>query len=209
MPLAPGTRLGPYEILAAIGAGGMREMYRARDTKLGREVAVKVLPAALAQDPERLLRFEREAKVLASLKHPNIAQIYGVEDRALIIELVDGEAPKGPLPSETVLHSAISLWGWLRPAPPATRIVTHFSTDVLEETGPIVAIAVSREGSRIAFPGRLRRSAGALGQVDRTTETRELSTRTMSCCSYSNRDADSRPEGGTLACLNGKIGVNA
>src|SRR5271167_598719 len=106
MPLAPGTRLGPYEIFAAIGAGGMGEVYRARDTKLDREVAVKVLPAALAQDPERLLRFEREAKVLASLKHPNIAQIYGVEDRALIMELVDGEAPKGPLPLETALNYA-------------------------------------------------------------------------------------------------------
>ena len=106
MPLAPGTRLGPYEILAAIGAGGMGEVYRARDTKLDREVAIKVLPAALAQDPERLLRFEREAKVLASLNHPNIAQIYGVEDRALIMELVDGEAPKGPLPLETALHYA-------------------------------------------------------------------------------------------------------
>ena len=82
--------------------------------------------------------------------------------------------------------AAISLWGWLRPAPPAARIVTHFTTDVPEETGPIVAIAVSRDGSRIAFPGGLRRSAGALGQVDRTTETLEFSTRTMSCWSSSN-----------------------
>ena len=81
MALTAGTRLGPYEILAPIGAGGMGEVYRASDTKLDREVAIKVLPAALAQDPERLARFEREAKVLASLNHPNIAQIYGVEDR--------------------------------------------------------------------------------------------------------------------------------
>ena len=77
MTLALGTRVGPYEILAPIGAGGMGEVYRARDTKLDREVAIKILPAALAQDPERLARFEREAKVLASLNHPNIAQIYG------------------------------------------------------------------------------------------------------------------------------------
>ncbi len=96
MPLAPGTRLGPYEILASIGAGGMGEVYRARDTTLEREVAIKVLPAALAEDPERLARFKREAKVLASLNHPNIAQIYGVENRALIMELVAGESPKGP-----------------------------------------------------------------------------------------------------------------
>jgi len=85
-PLPLGTRLGPYEILAPIGAGGMGEVYRARDTKLDRDVAIKVLPAALAQDPERLARFEREAKVLASLSHPNIAQIYRIEDRALVID---------------------------------------------------------------------------------------------------------------------------
>src|SRR5580693_9317880 len=88
MALTVGTRLGPYEILASIGAGGMGEVYRARDTKLDREIAIKVLPAALAQDPERLARFEREAKVLAALNHPNIAQIYGVEERALVMELV-------------------------------------------------------------------------------------------------------------------------
>jgi serine/threonine protein kinase/WD40 repeat protein len=106
MPLAPGTRLGPYEILASIGAGGMGEVYRARDTTLERDVAVKVLPAALAQDPERLARFKREAKVLASLNHPNIAQIYAVENRALIMELVGGQSPKGPLPLETALNFA-------------------------------------------------------------------------------------------------------
>ena len=97
MALAAGTRLGPYEILAAIGAGGMGEVYRARDTKLDRDVAIKVLPSALAQDPERLARFEREAKVLAALNHPNIAQIYGIEQGALVMELVEGENLSGPL----------------------------------------------------------------------------------------------------------------
>jgi hypothetical protein len=106
MPLTVGTRLGPYEILAPIGAGGMGEVYRAKDTKLDREVAIKILPAALAKDPERLARFEREAKVLASLNHPNIAQIYGIEDRALIMELVDGETVQGPFPLETALNYA-------------------------------------------------------------------------------------------------------
>src|ERR1700693_4973440 len=106
MPLAVGDRLGPYEILAPIGAGGMGEVYRARDTKLDRDVAIKVLPAALAQDPERLARFEREAKVLAALNHPNIAQIYGLEQRALVMELVEGETLKGPLPLETALDYA-------------------------------------------------------------------------------------------------------
>jgi len=91
MPLHPGDRLGPYEILSAIGAGGMGEVYRARDTKLDRDVAIKILPDLFAQDAERLVRFEREAKTLASLNHPNIAQIYGIEERALVMELVEGE----------------------------------------------------------------------------------------------------------------------
>ena len=80
MALTPGARLGPYEITAQIGVGGMGEVYRATDTKLKRDVAVKVLPASLASDPERLARFQREAEVLASLNHPNIAAIYGLEE---------------------------------------------------------------------------------------------------------------------------------
>jgi len=106
MPLPAGTRLGTYEILAPIGAGGMGEVYRARDTKLDRDVAIKVLPPALAEDPERLARFEREAKVLAALNHPNIAQIYGIEERALVMELVEGQTLQGPLPLETALNYA-------------------------------------------------------------------------------------------------------
>ncbi|MBK5256778.1 MAG: protein kinase [Vicinamibacteria bacterium] len=80
MTLKPGTRLGPYEITGAIGAGGMGEVFRARDTKLNRDVAIKVLPAAFADDPERLARFTREAQTLASPNHPNIAGIYGIEE---------------------------------------------------------------------------------------------------------------------------------
>jgi len=80
MPLSPSTRLGPYEILSALGAGGMGEVYRARDTRLKREVALKILPESFAADPERLARFQREAEVLASLNHPHIAAIYGLED---------------------------------------------------------------------------------------------------------------------------------
>jgi serine/threonine-protein kinase len=106
MPLVSGNRLGPYEILAPIGAGGMGEVYRARDTKLKRDVALKVLPEAFAKDPGRMLRFQREAEVLASLNHPNIAHIYGVEERALVMELVEGESPKGPLPIDIVLNYA-------------------------------------------------------------------------------------------------------
>jgi serine/threonine protein kinase len=94
MLLAAGTRLGPYEILAPLGAGGMGEVYRARDSRLGRDVALKVLPEVFARDAERMLRFEREAKVLASLNHPNISQLYGLEEsngvRALVMEVVEG-----------------------------------------------------------------------------------------------------------------------
>src|SRR6476620_8333999 len=95
MPLVAGTRLGPYEIVVPIGAGGMGEVYRARDTKLNRDVAIKVLPDLFANDSERLARFQREAQVLASLNHPNIAHIHGLEDsdgvHALVMELVEGE----------------------------------------------------------------------------------------------------------------------
>src|SRR6202158_4868224 len=108
MPLAPGTRLGPYEILAPLGAGGMGEVYRAKDTKLGRDVAIKVLPESFAHDAERMARFEREAQVLASLNHPNIATIFGLEEsndiRALVMELVEG-----PTLAERIGGRAMSL----------------------------------------------------------------------------------------------------
>ena len=95
MVLVIGDKVGPYEIIATLGSGGMGEVYRARDTKLGREVALKILPSASGADPERLARFEREARLLASLNHPNIATLYGLEDsgttRALVMEVVDGD----------------------------------------------------------------------------------------------------------------------
>jgi Tol biopolymer transport system component len=95
MPLAAGTKLGSYQVTAQIGAGGMGEVYQAHDTKLGRDVAIKVLPEGFAHDPERLSRFQREAKMLASLNHPNIAHIYGLEENAgssyLVMELVPGD----------------------------------------------------------------------------------------------------------------------
>ena len=115
MSLSPGTRLGPYEIVAPIGVGGMGEVYRARDTKLGRDIAIKVLPDTVASDPERLARFGREAQMLASLNHPNIAHIYGFEDaggvHALVMELVEGPTLAGriarrPIPIEKALPIA-------------------------------------------------------------------------------------------------------
>src|SRR5262249_49395584 len=115
MPLTPGSRLGPYEIVAPIGAGGMGEVYRARDTKLDRDVALKVLPDSFVHDPDRLTRFQREAKVLASLNHPNIAHIHGLEEsngvRALVMELVEGEdlaqrLTRGAIPIDEALPIA-------------------------------------------------------------------------------------------------------
>src|SRR5688500_17840239 len=114
MALAPGSRRGPYEITARIGAGGMGEVYRARDTTLDRDVALKILPEAFASDPERLARFEREAKTLAALNHPHIAHIHGLEEsdgvRALVLEFVDGPTladriARGPIP----IHEALTI----------------------------------------------------------------------------------------------------
>ncbi len=106
MSLAAGTTLGPYSVTAKIGQGGMGEVGRARDTKLDRDVALKVLPDVFAEDPERLARFQREARVLASLNHPNIASIYGLEEsegvRALVLELVEG-----PTLAERIAQGAI------------------------------------------------------------------------------------------------------
>ncbi len=108
MPLSAGEKLGPYEILSPLGAGGMGEVYRARDTKLGRSVALKVLPAALANDADYIARFQREAQMLASLNHPNIAAIYGLEQDAIIMELVEGRtlAEVGVLALEEALQCA-------------------------------------------------------------------------------------------------------
>ena len=100
MRLSAGEKLGPYEIIALIGKGGMGEVFHAHDTKLKRDVALKVLPESFDADPGRMARFQREAEVLASLNHPNIAHIYSVEERALAMELVEGESPKGPMPFE-------------------------------------------------------------------------------------------------------------
>jgi eukaryotic-like serine/threonine-protein kinase len=119
MAVSIGTHFGTYEIVAQIGAGGMGEVYKAHDTKLGRDVAIKVLPSAFVNDPERLARFQREARMLASLNHPNIATIHGLEQsngtHFLIMELVSGETlaerikREGAVPVEEALKVAIQI----------------------------------------------------------------------------------------------------
>src|SRR5262252_6525009 len=104
-----GETIAHYRITAKLGEGGMGAVYRATDTKLNREVAIKVLPDAFAHDPDRMARFQREAEVLASLNHPNVAQIYGVEDRVLVMELVKGESPQGPMPFEDAWKIALQV----------------------------------------------------------------------------------------------------
>ena len=178
MAIQPGTHLGPYEILSAIGAGGMGEVYRARDSKLGRDVAIKVLPEAFARDPERMARFQREARVLASLDHPNIASIYGVEDsggtRALVMQLVEGPTladriKAGPIPIDEALpiakqicdaleyaHERGIIHRDLKPAnvkvtnDDAVKVLDFGLAKALENEGPSLDISTSPTVSRLA-----------------------------------------------------------
>ena len=125
MSLSSGAQLGPYEILTLIGAGGMGEVYRARDTKLQRDVAIKVLPDLFANDPERLARFKRGAQVLASLNHPNIAHIHGLEDAngiyALVMELVEG-----PTLADRIVHG---------PTQAPMRFGSHYNSGATNQKG--------------------------------------------------------------------------
>ena len=112
--MGPSHSIAHYRITEKLGEGGMGEVYRATDTKLNRAVAIKVLPEAFAQDADRMTRFARESQVLASLNHPNIAAIYGVEDRALVMELVEGRTleeriSQGPIPIDEAVPIAIQI----------------------------------------------------------------------------------------------------
>ena len=118
MALAPGSRLGPYEIVSLLGTGGMGEVWKARDSSLGRDVALKLLPAAFVADPERVARFRREAQVLASLNHPHIGAIYGIHDvdgvAALVLEYVEGptlaaQLARGALSTRDALSIAMQI----------------------------------------------------------------------------------------------------
>src|SRR5438105_4530955 len=114
MPLSSGTRLGPYEIVAPIGSGGMGEVYKARDTRLERSVAVKILPPEFSENAQLKVRFEREAKTISQLNHPNICTLHDVGENYLVMELLEGEnladkLAKGPLPIDQVLSYGIQI----------------------------------------------------------------------------------------------------
>src|SRR5712692_5201593 len=121
MSVAPGTRFGPYEVVAAIGAGGMGEVYKARDTRLERSVAIKVLPAEFSKNAQLRTRFEREAKSISQLNHPHICTLYDVGDGYLVMELLEGETlasklTKGPLSIDQGLRYGIEIAGALEKA---------------------------------------------------------------------------------------------
>ena len=175
-----GRQFGPYRIVSPLGAGGMGEVYRAHDSKLGRDVAIKTLPHEFARDPERLARFRREARTLASLNHPNIAAIYGLEESGevdcLVLELVEGETLRGPLPVQTALDYARQVAEALEAAhdkgiihrdlkPANVKVTPQGRVKVLDfglakaiwgpegEPGPLAA--GDRDGRRDPSPGRL------------------------------------------------------
>src|SRR5579871_3391961 len=143
--MSPEQSIGHYKIVSKIGEGGMGAVYRATDTQLHRDVAIKVLPAALAGDSQYMARFQREAQTLASLNHPNIAAIYGIEQGAIVMELVEGAEPRGPLPVETVTGYARQIAAALEAAhekgvihrdlKPANIKVTHEGTVKLLDFG--------------------------------------------------------------------------
>src|SRR6516225_1723150 len=170
MSISRGTRFGSYEIVEPIGSGGMGEVYRARDTTLGRDVALKILPASFTNDPERVARFRREAQVLASLNHPHVAQIHGLEEanstQFLVLELVDGESldkriAGGPIPIDEALGIAKQIAEALEAAhekgiihrdlKPANIALTNDGTVKVLDFGLAKAVEATASGSNLSM----------------------------------------------------------
>ena len=230
MTLAPHVRLGPYEVLDWIGAGGMGEVYRARDTRLEREVAVKVLPESLASDEDRLRRFEREARVLAALNHPNVAQIFGLERHGdtpcLVLELVGGEdlaerLARGPLPIDEALdvcrqiaagleaaHEAGIVHRDLKPAnvrvtPQGAVKVLDFGLAKAPETAADVLV-VTETGIVLGTPTYMSPEQARGRHVDRRTDLWALGCVLFECLS-GRRAFDGESVGDVLSSiLNGE-----
>jgi serine/threonine protein kinase len=157
--MSPRQSIAHYRITSKLGEGGMGEVWRATDTKLNREVAIKVLPASFGSDPVRMARFEREAKALASLNHPHIAQIYGVEEGALVMELVEGEPLKGPLPVEKAFEYAGQIIDALDAA--------HKKGIVHRDLKP-ANILVTRQGIKLLDFGLAKLADGPIAGSDET-----------------------------------------
>jgi serine/threonine protein kinase len=175
-----GQRLGPYEIRSLLGAGGMGEVYRARDTRLGRDVAIKILPAGFTADADRRARFEREARVLAALNHPHIGGIYGLEHRedihGLVLELVEGETlaetlSAGPVPVREALATARQVADALEAA--------HEKGIVHRDLKP-ANIVITRDGVVKVLDFGLAKAAGAGSAPDLTSAP--TSGRSAVCC---------------------------
>src|SRR6266568_4342351 len=171
MPLVSGTRLGPYEIAEPLGAGGMGEVYRATDTRLGRSVALKILPGDWAQDSERKLRFEREARTVAGLNHPHICALYDVGSQDgidfLVMEYLEGETlaellARGPLPVEQALRLAIQVADALDQA--------HRHGVVHRDLKP-GNIMVTRAGAKLLDFGLAKNPSSVLGPRSSVSET--------------------------------------
>jgi eukaryotic-like serine/threonine-protein kinase len=163
MSLRSGSRLGPYEIVSALGAGGMGEVYRARDARLHRDVAIKVLPEAFAADPDRVRRFQQEARAIAALNHPHICQIFDVGPAYLVLEYVDGAPLHGPLPIDTVVRVARQI---------ASAIETAHSRGILHRDLKPANVLLTRAGdAKLLDFGLAKLIAPSDGRLDEVTRT--------------------------------------
>ena len=168
--MQPGTKLDHYEITGPLGKGGMGEVYRARDSKLGRDVAIKVLPTEMSQDPERLARFDREARTLATLQHANVASIYGFESAGdapyLVMELADGEdlserLKRGAIPVEETVDLAIQI---------AKGLAAAHTVGIIHRDLKPANIKISTDGKLKILDFGLARAAGTDGGPDSALE---------------------------------------
>src|SRR5919199_486061 len=167
MPISAGSRLGPYEVISPLGAGGMGEVFKARDTRLERSVAIKVLPAEFAQNAQLRLRFEREAKTISQLSHPNICALYDVGDNYLVMELLDGETladriAKGPLPLDQVIRIGSEIAGALDRA--------HKAGIVHRDLKPS-NVMLTKSGAKLLDFGLARDESSVLGPRSSVVET--------------------------------------